>query len=713
MITLDDRYASMKETKVRHTLEKRKQVGFMDGDDYGTIPFPEGWDFKPVPNDDLGHFHGYLGWAENFERLLDATPVTIDPMEMLCGRLVTFLTNYRSPWPSERFSYKPLIPVFRKYDIAHGIGGEAHLSCDVEYALTVGWGGILGKVRHWKGIHGLAKADFFEAEERTVLAIQKWIRRHVEGVEAMLATETRPEIRETLEKMLEANRACVEGVPRTFREVCQWLAHFNIVSRIYDRDGAGCRLDLVLQPFYDRDIAAGILTEEEATFLVANLLLIDTRYYQLSGCDDDGNDQTNAMSWLVLRAARKLNIAANITVRVHDRIDPAFLRFAVECIFTERRGWPRFCGHKGLMNYARNELPGIDAHVANTRISTGCHWMSIPGREYPMNDIPKINVTLCFQHAFEELVDTDPEPTMDKLFDALRRHIDIAVDATAQGLLFHLDHMHEVLPELVMNLFCRHTLERGLNISQCADFYTLCVDGVGLGTIADSFAAIEQRVVDEKKLTWKQVREACRDDFPDENIRLMLKSSDRYCQGSGRGDKWALAVSRLFTERVKARPMPPHVTLVPGWFSWSSTIHFGSTVGATPDGRKAGTPVTHGANPNPGFRKDGAPTAQAIGIARIQCGYGNTCPLQIEFDPKVSVSEGGIERVEELIKAHFALGGTLININVLDKKTLMEANADPMSHPDLVVRVTGFTAYFATLSPQFRQLVVDRFLDGM
>jgi pyruvate-formate lyase len=419
------------------------------------------------------------------------------------------------------------------------------------------------------------------------------------------------------------------------------------------------------------------------------------------------------MSWLILRAARKLNIAVNLTVRVHDAIDPAFLRFAVECLFTERRGWPRFCGHKGLMNYARNDLPGIDAHVANRRISTGCHWMSVPGREYPMNDIPKINVALCFQHAFEEVVDTDPSPTLDKLFDGLRKHLDIAIEATAQGLLFHLEHMHEVLPELVMNLFCRHTLERGLDISQCADFHTLCVDGVGLGTIADSFAAIEQRVVDEGKITWKELREACREDFPDEKVRRMLLASDRYCRGSGRGDKWALAVSRLYTERVKARTMPPHVTLVPGWFSWSSTIRFGSTVGATPDGRKAGTPVTHGANPNPGFRKDGAPTALAAGVARIQCGYGNTCPLQIEFDPRIPASEGGIERVEELIRTHFDLGGTLVNINVLDRQTLMEANENPASHPDLVVRVTGFTAYFATLSPQFRQLVVDRFLDGM
>ena len=97
----------------------------------------------------------------------------------------------------------------------------------------------------------------------------------------------------------------------------------------------------------------------------------------------------------------------------------------------------------------------------------------------------------------------------------------------------------------------------------------------------------------------------------------------------------------------------------------------------------------------------------------MQCGYGNTAPLQLEFDPKLALEEKSVDILCRLIEGHFALGGTLININILDGKTLLEANENPESHPDLVVRVTGFTAYFASLSPQFRQLVVNRFLEGI
>ena len=159
--------------------------------------------------------------------------------------------------------------------------------------------------------------------------------------------------------------------------------------------------------------------------------------------------------------------------------------------------------------------------------------------------------------------------------------------------------------------------------------------------------------------------------------------------------------------------MPKGRNLVPGWFSWARTVEYGTKVKATPNGRRAGEPISHGANPNPRFRADASPTAQSEGIASIQCGYGNTAPLQIEFDPSLKADEKGIDVIEAFIKGHFASGGTLININVLDGEKLKKAHENPELYPDLVVRVTGFTAYFVSLSPKFRQLVVDRFLYGM
>ena len=105
-----------------------------------------------------------------------------------------------------------------------------------------------------------------------------------------------------------------------------------------------------------------------------------------------------------------------------------------------------------------------------------------------------------------------------------------------------------------------------------------------------------------------------------------------------------------------------------------------------------------------------APTAKSNAVAAVQPGWGNTTPLQLDLDKSLSKDIGGIEAVEALIKAHNELGGTLINLNVISREQILEAHADPSRDPDLVVRVTGYSAYFKTLSPEYRQQVVDRLL---
>lgn len=707
--TYRGRMALLREKKLQQTQEKIERNGYMDGDDYGTVVVPEDWSFTPEPNHADGGFYGAEGWSKNYAALMRVHPVYVDPLEILCGRWRVMLPSYRKPWPHDLYSYAHLSEGQKRYGITPGIGADSHFAGDYQVGLKLGFGGILEKIRKNRALHP-GKEAFYDAHETVYLAVQEWIARHIAEIKRLLENETCPEVAENLEEMLRCNERVLSEPPETFLEACQWMAWFACASRIYDRDGAGCQLDVVLYPYYRRDVERGILNEEKATFILANLLLIDPHYYQLSGQDDEGRDLTNPVSYFVLEGAHWLNASANLTIRLHDGIDPAFFEKAVGYLFHDRNGWPRFSGHKGLMHYQRN-LPRIDAHIANNRIAVGCNWMAVPGLEYCMNDCVKINVAKVFEVAYYEMMEEN-EYSLERLWELFSKHLKEAVRITAEGILFHLEYQHLVMPELMLNPLMADTMEKGENITQCARLITIGMDGVGLGTIADSFAALEQRIVKEGRTDWEEVFHAVKHNFEgQERLRLMLSKSERYC-GGGRGDDWAKKISELYAETVKAYPMPEGKAVVPGWFSWSDTIGFGKQVGATPNGRLAYTVVTHGANPTPGFRTDGAATAMATGIAKIQPNYGNTAPLQIELDPKLSSEEGGIQRVQQLIKTHIDMGGTLVNINVLDKKTLLEAHENPALHPDLVVRVTGFTAYFAALSPEFRQLVVDRFVEG-
>jgi pyruvate-formate lyase len=101
---------------------------------------------------------------------------------------------------------------------------------------------------HWPD-----KAEFYEAEERLICAVQGWISRTVEAIEAALERETNPALEANLREMAEVNRWLIDGPPRRLREACQWIAWYNMASRTYNRDGAGRQLDELLRPYYERD----------------------------------------------------------------------------------------------------------------------------------------------------------------------------------------------------------------------------------------------------------------------------------------------------------------------------------------------------------------------------------------------------------------------------------------------------------------------------
>jgi formate C-acetyltransferase len=418
----------------------------------------------------------------------------------------------------------------------------------------------------------------------------------------------------------------------------------------------------------------------------------------------------------VLEAVHRLKTPANIGVRVGPNIDPGLLRRGVEILLEDRMGFPKFIGDEPVINgWVRN---GYSIEDSRTRVYSGCHWLAIPGREYGLMDIIKIDFAKAFDTTFWEMIDGPGERSVDILWDMFKHNLEKAVSVTAEGIDIHFRHMYKVFPELFLDFFCYGPLENGLDASNGGvEFYHIGVDGASLANVADSFAAIRQRVEEEKRLNWDDLADHLRDNWSGadgERTRLMMRNIQRFGSGGANADEWAARITDEFSRMVKERPTPDGYKMVPGLFSWAKVVPFGKRLGATPDGRRAGEPLSHGPNPSPGFNsgRGGSPTQMVTAVAAIQPGYGNTAPLQIDIDPSLGDSEESIEKVEALIRSHFEMGGTMVNINVLNRELLEEANKNPEDHPDLIVRVTGFSAYFSSLSPELRQYVVDRIING-
>jgi len=699
-------------TKVAHTKRKIAQRGHMDIDDHGWIPWPEPIPFRPESNHPSGGCYGPKCIGENFRRWLNVHPVYIHPQSALAGAWAGWLPGVGGWRPEDRPTH--LYPLHQKYNItATGIGGMNHLGPDMRIGLDLGWGGLLQKIRRYRALNNPADTTFYDGEEAFVLGVQEWISKHAVEAREMAAQEQDPAVRDNLLAIAEMNAWLVEGAPRTLREACQFLAWFQALDRMWASGGGLGQLDELLKPYYEADKAAGILQDdEEVVWYIASLFFNDTHYSQIGGPAPDGHDVTSPMSFLILEAMHRLKIPANIALRVHDGLDPELFHRAVQYLFEDGTGVSYSCS-KGLdEGYARN---GVPIGLARMRAKVGCNWTALPGIEYCLQDVTRVCMVAPFLHGFNDLMaDAAAPKTLEALWDRFAGHLRISVDTIKEGFDWHLEHHSANSPEIVLNLFCHGTIERGLDAAAGGvDIYRMTCDGLGLATVADSFAAIEQRVVQEKRLTWEELARHLQNDYADaEDVRLMLRNIARFGTGGSRADWWAKRAADLFTHLVRDEPTPNGVTVLPGLFSHGEIVSIGKRLDATPNGRHAHTSISHSANPDPGFMPGGvsAPTAKSVAVAAVQPGWGNSAPLQLDLDKQLMREHGGLEIVESMIKAHNQMGGTLVNINVISKEQLLEAHENPEKYPDLVVRVTGYSAFFRSLSREYRQQVVDRFL---
>jgi len=605
-----------------------------------------------------------------------------------------------------------LDPIIEKYHTAMtGCGAMNHLGPDMRIGLDLGWGGLLEKIRHYRRVNEPAGAAFYEGEETFVLAVQAWIRRHVEALRERAEGETCPDTKDNYLAIAKMNEWLVDGAPRTLREACQFLAWAQTLDRMLALGGGLGQLDELLRPYYEADQAAGIESDEAVIWHVASLFFNDTHYSQIGGPDADGRDVTSPMSFLILDAAHQLAIPTNLAVRVHDDLDPALLRRSIEYMFEDGSG-PAYACAKGLdEGFMRN---GVPIQLARLRAKVGCNWTALPGIEYACQDVTRMCLIGPFQVAFREMLEGDGPNNMDELWSRYVHHLGVVVDVIKQAKDWHMRYHADNSPEIVLNLFCHGPIERGLDVAGGGlDMYNFAVDCLGLATAADSFAAIEQRVAEESRLTWEELDEHLQNDYAGaEDIRLMMKSIGRFGAGGTRGDWWAKRIADMYVHQVKDTPTADGYNIIPGFFSHGNLDTYGEGLGATPNGRHAGTPISHSANPDPGFLPGGqtAPTAKASAVAAVQPGYGNTSPVQLDLDRDMMTHAGGVEAVETLIKAHNEEGGTLINLNVVSREQILEAYENPEKHPDLVVRVTGFSAYFQTLPEIYRKMIVERLL---
>ena len=693
---------------------KLEHYGRYDTDDHGFIYDPEFRFTFPVDSED-GVLRGPVPIGKALRKYMSEIPAYVNPSSALAGAWYGSLSSFVKVGFDPGLIPDDLREVWRKYDTYPGWSGMNHCGPDMSIGLSLGWGGLRKKIEYYRGFNAPADTSFYDGELEYIIGVQEWVARLAAQARKMSDESDDPWEKENLLRIAEMNEWLTENPPRTLREACQFIAHFQTVDRVYFLGGALDQLDELLRPWYERDFKAGIITDDEVVWMIASLFFNDTHYSQIAGPTPDGSrDTASRMSFLILEAMHVLGIPANIALRVHDGINEELLRRSLEYTVEDGSGVSYSLNTGTAKGFARNGYPEA---LGRMRKKVGCNWTVIPGREYALQDVTRANMAYALRYALEDLRGEEERST-ERLFGLFERHVRVIVDSIKRGYDIHYESKSKNCPETVLNPFMHGPIERGLDCSEGGvDILDLNIDGIGLTTVADSFAAIEQRVEEEKRITWDELYAALDANWENsEPVRLMMKNIDRFGAPRSRSDKWALRARDCFVRACKDGGTPVHhLPVTPGLFSHGEVYAYGRKLPATPNGRFNGDPICHSAEPDPGFARSYntfSPSLKATAVAMIQPGYGNSSPLHLDIDASMLSKEGGIDALMALIHTHDRMGGTLINLNCLSKETLLEAHADPSTHPDLVVRVTGYSAFFASLSKEYRQQVVDRFLSN-
>ncbi len=177
-----------------------------------------------------------------------------------------------------------------------------------------------------------------------------------------------------------------------------------------------------------------------------------------------------------------------------------------------------------------------------------------------------------------------------------------------------------------------------------------------------------------------------------------------------RAEHWADRVSRLFVDTVRRHPTPRGGRYAAGF--WSMTTHqgFGALTGALPSGRRAGQPLANGISPRTGRERRG-PTAALSAAARVAASP-NGCVLNHELQPEFLAGETGERILDGLVRGYFALGGQQVQIGVVDPAVLIDARRHPERYRDLVVRISGYSAYFNDLTDEMKDELIARTAHG-
>jgi len=642
--------------------------------------------------------------------------------------------------------------------------GLGNLLVDFDKVLKKGLRGIIAQAEERKGRLKLTEPDeikklwFLDAVITSNKALINFSHRLGEKCEA-LALSTKSQQRAEELKTIAANCYKVPEYPvETFWQALQatWLILLALHLEANGHAISLGRFDQYLYPFYQKDVEEGRLTPEQALELVEAFFIKvnelnklrswpDTEFFlgyqmfvnlTIGGQTAGGQDALNDVSYLCIDACEALKLfTPSVSVKVFSGTNPAVIERSLQAVQKHKGGQPAFYNDDAFMDILRNM--GIQEEDLHNWAPVGCIEAGIQGKWDYAAKGPWLSVAKVLEITLNGGMDPAsgcvflPQEKnlrsftgMDEIMDAYKRQLHHFMEL--QVITEHInDEMHK---QIDLNAFrsslVDDCIERGLTLIEGGSVYS--ADGgptAGTITAGDALAALDEIVFQKKLLTAEQVAHALETNFEDrstdpsgEEIRQILwNKAPKFGNDIDRVDRWVAELADYIgstyqhdfhNSRYGKGP-------VPACYAYSQSpvtgnIAFGSMVGALPNGRKGGLPVNNGISPENGAELNG-PTAAINSIGKLpSIWFQKGAIYNVRLTEDTLTSAEGIKRVAALIKSLFDQKGTHVQFNVVGSEVLRDAQQQPENYSDLMVRVSGYSAFFTPLARKVQNDLIER-----
>jgi trans-4-hydroxy-L-proline dehydratase len=588
------------------------------------------------------------------------------------------------------------------------------------------------------------KREELRAMEITARALIMFAERHAEALDKLAAEEQNRERRIELEQMAEVCRKVPARSPETMHEALQyyWFVHLGVITELnpWDSFNPG-RLDQHLLPFYKGDLASGKQDEESARELLQSFWIkfnnhpsppkvgvtaeesntyTDFCLINTGGLKSDGSNAVNELSYILLDVIEEMRLLQpSSMVQVSKKNPDSFVDRAVKIVKTGF-GQPSIFNTDAIVQELVRQ--GKSLEDARNGGASGCVESGAFGTEAYIltgyfNLVKVLEITLHNGNdprTGRTIGCKSGDPATFKSFEdleeaflvQLQHFIDIKV--AGSNMIERIFSRH--LPAPFLSLLIDDCISQGVDYNAGgARYNTNYIQGVGLGSITDIFAALKHHVYETGNISLPTYSKVLTENFKghDEFRATLLYDTPKYGNDDERADQHARWVFDAFYESVNGRKSPRGATYRINMLPTTSHVYFGKVCGATADGRLAHEPLSEGISPFQGMDRNG-PTAVLNSAAKIDHLKTGGTLLNQKFTPDFFKDDRSIRKVTQLIRSYFRMDGHHIQFNVVSADTLRDAQKHPEKYQDLIVRVAGYSDYFNDLGPELQNEIIRR-----